>query len=171
MGRRARSMMLNPDSRIYVAGHRGLVGSAICRRLRDAGYRTLLLRTSEELDLRDSAKVHEFFDVEKPEYVFLAAARVGGILANSTRPADFIYDNLAIEMNVIHAAQVAPESASSNSWDPRASIPNSRRNPFAKNLCSPVRWSRPTNGTRSPRSRASRWRRRIEDNTAFRPSH
>jgi GDP-L-fucose synthase len=96
-----------PDSRIYVAGHRGLVGSAICRRLRDAAYRTLLLRTSDELDLRDAAAVREFFAAEKPEYVFLAAARVGGILANSTRPAEFVYDNLAIEMNVIHAAQAA----------------------------------------------------------------
>jgi len=98
---------MRPDSRIYVAGHRGLVGSAICRRLREAGYRTLLVRTRGELDLRDSAAVREFFAAEKPEYVFLAAARVGGILANSTRPAEFIYDNLAIEINVIHAAHAA----------------------------------------------------------------
>jgi len=98
---------MRPDSRIYIAGHRGLVGSAICRRLREAGYRTLLVRTRDELDLRDSAAVREFFAAEKPEYVFLAAARVGGILANSTRPAEFIYDNLAIQMNVIHAAHGA----------------------------------------------------------------
>jgi GDP-L-fucose synthase len=98
---------MQPDSRIYVAGHRGLVGSAICRRLRDAGYHTPLLRTRDQVDLRDAVAVREFFDAEKPEYVFLAAARVGGILANSTRPAEFIYDNLAIEMNVIHAAHLA----------------------------------------------------------------
>ena len=95
------------DSRIYVAGHRGLVGSAICRRLREAGYRILITRTRDELDLREAAAVREFFAAEKPEYVFLAAARVGGILANSTRPAEFIYDNLAIETNVIHAAHAA----------------------------------------------------------------
>ena len=98
---------MQADSRIYVAGHRGLVGSAICRRLRAAGYGTLIARTSAELDLRDPAAVREFFAAEKPAYVFLAAARVGGILANSTRPAEFIYDNLAIEMNVIHAARAA----------------------------------------------------------------
>jgi GDP-L-fucose synthase len=98
---------MNPDSRIYVAGHGGLVGSAICRRLLDAGYASPIVRTSRELDLRDPAAVREFFAAEKPEYIFLAAARVGGILANSTRPAEFIYDNLAIEMNVIHAAQAA----------------------------------------------------------------
>ncbi len=98
---------MRPDSRIYVAGHRGLVGSAIWRRLRDTGYTTLIARTSAELDLRDPAAVRGFFAAEKPEYVFLAAARVGGILANSTRPAEFIYDNLAIEMNVIHAAHAA----------------------------------------------------------------
>jgi GDP-L-fucose synthase len=95
---------MHSDSRIYVAGHAGLVGSAICRRLRAAGYSGLILRTREEVDLRDAAAVREFFAAEKPEYVFLAAARVGGILANSTRPAEFIYDNLAIEINVIDAA-------------------------------------------------------------------
>src|SRR3984957_2840154 len=98
---------MNPDSRIYVAGHRGLVGSAICRRLREAGYAAPIVRTSSELDLRDPVAVREFFETEKPQYIFLAAARVGGILANSTRPAEFIYDNLAIEMNVIHAAHAA----------------------------------------------------------------
>jgi GDP-L-fucose synthase len=95
---------MHPDSRIYVAGHAGLVGSAICRRLGAAGYSGLILRTREEVDLRDAAAVREFFAAENPEYVFLAAARVGGILANSTRPAEFIYDNLAIEINVIDAA-------------------------------------------------------------------
>jgi GDP-L-fucose synthase len=95
---------MQPDSRIYVAGHGGLVGSAICRRLREAGYGTVIARTRADLDLRDAAAVRGFFTAEKPEYVFLAAARVGGILANSTRPAEFIYDNLAIEINVIDAA-------------------------------------------------------------------
>ena len=90
------------ESRIYVAGHRGLVGSALVRRLEKAGYRNLLLRTSSELDLRDGAAVARFFARERPDYVFLAAARVGGILANRDRPAEFIYDNLAIQTNVIH---------------------------------------------------------------------
>jgi GDP-L-fucose synthase len=92
------------SSRIFVAGHRGLAGSAICRRLRTAGYSRLLLRDRAQLDLRDARAVNDFFAAEKPEYVFLAAAKVGGILANSTRPAEFLYDNLAIQTNVIEAA-------------------------------------------------------------------
>src|ERR1700686_3376343 len=92
------------DSRIFVAGHRGLVGSAICRRLQALGYANLILRTRKELDLRDRSQVDRFFGDERPEYVFLAAARVGGILANSTYPAEFIFDNLAIQLNVIDAS-------------------------------------------------------------------
>ncbi len=95
---------MEKNSRIFVAGHRGLVGSAICRRLRQEGFDNLLLRTGQELDLRDQAATRRFFAEEKPEYIFLAAAKVGGILANTTYPADFIYDNLAIETNVIEAA-------------------------------------------------------------------
>ena len=96
--------MISREARIYVAGHRGLVGSAIVRRLEGAGFPNLILHTSQELDLRDQARVKEFFEREKPEYVFLAAARVGGILANMTYPAHFIYDNLMIQSNVIHQA-------------------------------------------------------------------
>ncbi|WP_019011333.1 GDP-L-fucose synthase family protein [Deinococcus aquatilis] len=92
------------DARIYVAGHRGLVGSAIMRRLRAEGFSNLITRTSAELDLRDQAAVRAFFAQEQPEYVFLAAAKVGGILANSTYPAQFLYDNLMIAANVIHTA-------------------------------------------------------------------
>jgi len=92
------------DSRIYVAGHTGLVGSAIVRALRAKGYQNLLLRTHAELDLRNQAAVADFFNQERPDYVFLAAARVGGILANATYPAEFIYDNLMIQTNVIHNA-------------------------------------------------------------------
>jgi GDP-L-fucose synthase len=92
------------DSRIFVAGHRGLAGSAICRKLRSEGYERLILRRRDELDLRDGAATRQFFEAERPDYVFLAAARVGGILANSTAPAEFLYDNLAIEVNVIDAA-------------------------------------------------------------------
>jgi len=92
------------ESRIYVAGHRGLVGGAICRRLSELGYTTPIVRTRAELDLREAAAVRSFFAEEKPEYVFVAAATVGGILANDSRPAEFIYDNLAIEINVIDAA-------------------------------------------------------------------
>ncbi len=91
-------------SRIYVAGHRGLVGSAIVRQLQAQGHDNLLLRTHAELDLTDQSRVEEFFAREKPEYVFLAAAKVGGIQANDTYPAEFIRDNLAIQTNVIHSA-------------------------------------------------------------------
>jgi GDP-L-fucose synthase len=94
-------MSMPTDSRIYVAGHRGLVGSAIMRRLQSTAYTNLITRTHAELDLTDQLSVRKFFDQENPEYIFLAAARVGGILANSTYPADFIYENLAIQNNVI----------------------------------------------------------------------
>jgi GDP-L-fucose synthase len=92
------------DAKIYVAGHQGLVGGAIWRRLQAAGFKNLLGRSLEELDLRDQAAVTDFFGRERPEYVFLAAARVGGIRANATYPAEFIYDNLMIEANIIHQA-------------------------------------------------------------------
>ena len=92
------------ESRIYVAGHRGLVGSAIVRRLMAGGYSNLITRTHAELDLTDQAAVEKFFKTEMPEYVFLAAAKVGGIHANNTYPAEFIYNNLAIETNIIHSA-------------------------------------------------------------------
>ncbi len=95
---------LTRSSRIFVAGHRGLVGSAIVRRLEKQGYLNLILATRDELDLRDQAAVSRFFARQLPEFVILAAAKVGGILANSTRPAEFLYDNLAIQTNVIHAA-------------------------------------------------------------------
>lgn len=95
---------MKADSRIYVAGHRGLVGSAIVRCLESRGYRNLLLRTSAELDLRDQAATRQFYETERPEYVFLAAAMVGGIQANNSRRAEFIYDNLAIQTNSIDSA-------------------------------------------------------------------
>lgn len=95
---------MNPESKVYVAGHRGLVGSAILRRLRGEGCENLVTRTHGELDLTDARAVNAFFEAEKPEYVFLAAAKVGGILANDTYPADFLWENLAIELNVIDAS-------------------------------------------------------------------
>ena len=95
---------MQKESKIYVAGHRGLVGSAIKRCLEQKGYKNIIYKTSSELDLRDAKAVKEFFEAEKPEYVFLAAAKVGGIYANNTYPAEFIYDNLAIQVNVIHSA-------------------------------------------------------------------
>ncbi len=95
---------MDKGASIFVAGHRGMVGSAIARRLEAEGYSRLLLRTRAELDLTRQAKVEEFFARERPDYVFLAAAKVGGILANSTRPAEFIGENLAIQSNVIDAA-------------------------------------------------------------------
>jgi len=98
---------MEKDSRIYVAGHKGLVGSAIVRRLQSEGFSNLIVRSHKELDLMRQAKVETFFKSEKPEYVFLAAAKVGGILANNTYPARFIYENLLIESNVIHSAYEA----------------------------------------------------------------
>ncbi|HOP47222.1 MAG TPA: GDP-L-fucose synthase [Desulfobacteraceae bacterium] len=95
---------MNKDSKIYVAGHLGLVGSAIHRKLQELGYGNLLCRSEQELDLMRQERVEEFFDKEKPEYVFLAAAKVGGVLANSTFPAEFIYNNLAIQTNIIHSS-------------------------------------------------------------------
>lgn len=95
---------MNLDAKIYVAGHRGLVGSAIVRNLEDKGYTNIICRTHKELDLTNQEAVRAFFEQEKPEYVFLAAAKVGGIHANNTYPADFIYDNLMIQNNVIKAA-------------------------------------------------------------------
>ena len=95
---------MNKDSKIFVAGHRGLVGSAILKNLKAKGYTNFVLRTHAELDLTDQQAVHDFFAAEKPEYVFLAAAHVGGIVANSRYRADFIYENLMIQNNVIHAS-------------------------------------------------------------------
>ncbi|WP_263415270.1 GDP-L-fucose synthase family protein [Terriglobus albidus] len=98
---------MNTDARIYVAGHRGLVGSAICRELAKSGFRNVLTKTHAELDLTDGDAVRDFFEKSNPEYVFLAAAKVGGILANNSYPADFIRDNLAIQSNVIGAAHAS----------------------------------------------------------------
>ncbi len=95
---------MNKTDRIYVAGHTGMVGSAIVRRLTDLGYHNLVLRTSRETDLRKQEAVFNFFEKEKPDVVFLAAAKVGGILANNTYRAEFLYDNLMIESNIIHAS-------------------------------------------------------------------
>ena len=95
---------MNKSDKIYVAGHNGMVGSAIIRKLKMAGYSNILVRSSKELDLRNQRHVEEFFQSEKPDYIFLAAAKVGGILANNTYKASFMYDNLSIQNNVIHAA-------------------------------------------------------------------
>lgn len=95
---------MDKNAKIYVAGHAGLVGSAMLKQLKEKGYHNIILREMDQLNLRDQSSVGEFFQVEKPEYVFLAAALVGGIHANNTYPADFIYDNLLIECNVIHAS-------------------------------------------------------------------
>lgn len=95
---------MNKQAKIFVAGHRGMVGSAIVRTLTSNGYKNIITRTSEELDLRRQEAVESFFSLERPDYVFLAAAKVGGIVANSRHPAEFMYDNLILEMNVIKAA-------------------------------------------------------------------
>lgn len=97
-------IMMEKSAKIYVAGHRGMVGSAIVRELTRRGYTNIITRTHKELDLTRQAQVEAFFAEEKPEYVFLAAAKVGGIIANASAPADFMYENMLLEMNVIHAA-------------------------------------------------------------------
>lgn len=98
---------MNTDSKIFVAGHRGMVGSAICRKLKESGFINLVLRSSTELNLMEQEAVRTFFAKEKPEFVFLAAAKVGGIMANNKFRAEFLYNNLMIEANVIHAAHEA----------------------------------------------------------------
>ena len=97
---------MEKHSRIYVAGHRGMVGSSVLRALQSNGYTNLITRTSAELDLRREAEVKQFFESQNPEYVFLAAAKVGGIMANNTYRAEFLYDNLCIQNNVIHNSYV-----------------------------------------------------------------
>ncbi len=99
--------ILEKTSKIYIAGHRGMVGSAIYRKLKKEGFTQLITRTSSELDLRDQQAVKAFFEQEKPEYVFLAAAKVGGIVANNTYRADFLYENLCIQNNVIHQSYLS----------------------------------------------------------------
>ncbi len=96
---------MNKDSKIYIAGHRGMVGSALVRKLEKEGYTNLVFRTSKELDLRNQMDVEDFFKTEQPEYVFLAAAKVGGIHANNTYRGEFLYDNLMMECNIIHSAK------------------------------------------------------------------
>jgi GDP-L-fucose synthase len=97
---------MNKDSKIYIAGHRGMVGSAILKNLQQKGFSNIIYKTSNELDLRNQQAVNDFFEKEKPQFVFLAAAKVGGIVANNTYRADFIYENVMIEANIIHAAFV-----------------------------------------------------------------
>src|SRR3954451_5628520 len=94
------------DARIFVAGHRGLVGSAVLRRLAEAGYTNVLTATREQLDLRDQTAVNHWFQANRPSYVFLVAGTVGGIMANSTRPAEFLYDNMMIHATVVHASHL-----------------------------------------------------------------
>src|SRR3989344_5734761 len=98
---------MEKTSKIYVAGHRGLVGSSIVRELERKGYGNIIVRTHDELELLDPVSVRDFFDAERPEYVFLAAARAGGIMANNTYPADFIYENLMVQTNVLHSAHTS----------------------------------------------------------------
>jgi GDP-L-fucose synthase len=105
---------MKKDSLIFVAGSNGMVGSAIVRNLVEQGFTNILTRTRKELDLCNQQAVNSFFETHKPEYVFLAAAKVGGIVGNKTRPAEFIYENLAIETNVIHAAHI--HKVTSFSW-------------------------------------------------------
>lgn len=119
---------MEKDSKIYVAGHRGMVGSAIVRELERQGYTNIVTRTHKELDLTRQDLVEKFFAEEKPEYVFLAAAKVGGIVANESALADFMYENMILEMNVIHSAWLNGCKNWSSS-DRRASIRAWHRSP------------------------------------------
>ena len=106
---------MNKSDKIYVAGHRGMVGSAIVRKLKNEGFNNIVFRTSAELDLRNQQAVKDFFSKEKPAYVFLSAAKVGGIQANNIYRAEFLYDNLMIESNIIHSAhEKAPQAPADN---------------------------------------------------------
>ena len=105
---------MDKNAKIYVAGHRGMVGSAVHRALLKNGFDNIITRTSGELDLRDNTAVKAFFEEEKPEYVFLAAAKVGGILANNIYRADFLYDNLCIQNNVIHNIKIYKKQLKNN---------------------------------------------------------
>ena len=148
------SPLITPADRIFVAGHRGMAGSAICRALQRAGYTQTPHRQPRELDLLDGPAVQRWFAEHKPNVVVLAAAKVGGIQANNTYPADFLLDNLKIQTNVIETA-----------W--RSGVrrllflgssciyPKFAEQPSAKKPCSPGRWSPPMRGMRSPRSPAS----------------
>jgi len=98
---------ITKDAKIYVAGHRGMVGSALIRSLQSKGYSNIVSRTRSELDLLDQQAVHAFLKLEQPAYIFIAAAKVGGIQANNTYRADFIYENLGVEINLIHGAHLA----------------------------------------------------------------
>ena len=142
---------MEKNSKIYVAGHRGMVGSAIVRRLRELGYDNIITRTHHELDLTRQDEVEKFFAEEKPEYVFLAAAKVGGIEANDKAPADFLYQNMMLEMNVINAAWHNGcrklEFLGSSCIYPRLA-------PQPKAACSPRPSRRPTRHTPSPKSPA-----------------
>ena len=100
---------MKPDAKIFVTGHRGMVGSALVRRLQAGGYGNLLTRTHSELDLADQRAVHAFLAEQKPDYLFIAAAKVGGIQANNSHRAEFLYQNLMIEANLIHGAHLAGE--------------------------------------------------------------
>ena len=143
------------DARIFVAGHRGLVGSAIVRRLEALGYTNLLTADRDQLDLRDQAAVNYWFRANRPEYVFLVAGTVGGIMANSTRPAEFLYDNMMIHATVVHASHLFERDQAAL---PRQLVhlpPRGHASRSPRSSCSPGRSSPPTRPTPWPRSPAS----------------
>ena len=126
---------MDRSARIFVAGHRGLVGSALLRRLRAEGFDNLLTATRQQLDLRDQAAVNYWFRANRPEYVFLVAGTVGGILANSTRPAEFLYDNMMIHATVVHAALCYTTCAGCCTWEAPASIRVNARSRSKRSIC------------------------------------
>ena len=155
------------DARIFVAGHGGLVGSAIVRGCcRRSGPRNILTATRDQLDLRDQAAVNYWFRANRPEYVYLVAGTVGGILANSTRPAEFIYDNMMIHATVVHAAHQYGVKKLLYLGQLVHLPARLRRSRSPRTSCSPARSSRPTSPTRSPRSPASSCARPTASSTA-----
>ena len=156
---------MNENSRIYVAGHRGLVGSAIWRELQRQGFGNLIGRTRQELDLLDAGAVKKFFAETKPEFVFIAAAKVGGIYANDTQPAAFLFENLQIQNHLIHTAREAGVKkllflGSSCIY------PKLAPQPLKEEYLLSGPWNRPTSGMPSPKSPASNCARRIAGSMA-----
>ena len=158
------SFQLQPTTKVYVAGHRGLGGSAVMRRLEAAGCENVLTFTSGQLDLRQQGQVRAMFEQERPEAVVLAAAKVGGILANRTYPADFLYDNLMIGANVVESARQTGVRKLLNLGS-SCIYPRLAPQPISEEALLTGLWKRPTAPTRSPRSRWSKCATTTESST------
>jgi GDP-L-fucose synthase len=146
---------MNKESKIYIAGHRGMVGSAVLRKYEAEGYGNIVTRNSSEVDLRDQAEVRDFFATEKPDYVILAAAKVGGIMANKSYKAEFFYDNTMIALNVIQASYENGVKKLMNLGS-SCIYPKMAPQPLKEEYLLTGPWKKPTTPTPSPRFRLSR---------------